>query len=145
MKNHLYLLRKKKKIKQYDMATALGVSPSYLSKIETGDQEPTEKFKTNCAKYLKMPVSFLFTERDIRDIFPDFYEGLKNIIWIHRFSRNIRQSTLAEKLEVSKPFLSKVELGLVEPSEKFKKNCVKILKLPLNELFPPGKTKKQED
>ena len=35
MKNHIYMLRKKRGIKQYDMARALGVSPSYLSKIET--------------------------------------------------------------------------------------------------------------
>jgi len=36
MNNHIYMLRKKRAIKQYDMARALGVSPSYLSKIETG-------------------------------------------------------------------------------------------------------------
>ena len=53
MKNHIYMLRKKRGIKQYDMARALGVSPSYLSKIETDSQEPTERFKVNVAKFLK--------------------------------------------------------------------------------------------
>lgn len=45
MNNHIYMLRKKRGVKQYDMARALGVSPSYLSKIETGAQEPTENSK----------------------------------------------------------------------------------------------------
>ena len=63
MKNHIYMLRKKRGIKQYDMARQLGVSPSYLSKIETDTQEPTEKFKVNSAKYHKTSIEKLFNDK----------------------------------------------------------------------------------
>ena len=135
MKNLIYLLRKKRKIKQYDMAATLGVSPSYLSKIETGAQEPTEKFKQNCAKFLKVPLESLFTDRDVEEVFPDFTDNLSNKLWAVRRTRGIRQYDMAKKLDVSTPFLSKVELGLIDPPDAFKKNCAKYLKLPVSELF----------
>jgi len=78
MKNHIYFLRRKNKIKQYDMATALKVSPSYLSKIESGSQKPTERFKKACADYLKVSEEDLFTEKDIEEAFPNFLKDLKN-------------------------------------------------------------------
>jgi transcriptional regulator with XRE-family HTH domain len=117
------------------MATALGVSPSYLSKIETGAQDPTEKFKINCAKFLKVTVESLFSDKDIEEVFPDFTENLGNRLWALRRIKGIRQYDMAKKLEVSTPFLSKVELGLIDPPESFKKNCSRIFKLPVNELF----------
>lgn len=135
MKNHVYMLRKKRAIKQYDMARALGVSPSYLSKIETGSQEPTEKFKINCAKYLKISVEKLFNEFTVEEVFPEFSEGLTNRLWAKRRQLGIRQYDMAKKLKVSSPFLSKVELGLVEPPDEFKQLASKILKVEENELF----------
>ncbi|MBE7411493.1 MAG: transcriptional regulator [Leptospiraceae bacterium] len=129
------MLRKKRAIKQYDMARALGVSPSYLSKIETGSQEPTEKFKINCAKYLKISVEKLFNEFTVEEVFPEFSEGLTNRLWAKRRQLGIRQYDMAKKLKVSSPFLSKVELGLVEPPDEFKQLASKILKVEENELF----------
>ena len=135
MKNHIYLLRKKKKVKQYDMAAALGVSPSYLSKIETGSQEPTEKFKVACAKFLKVSVDDLFNDKDVEEVFPNFTENLKNKLWAVRRIRGIRQYDMAKKLKVSTPFLSKVELGLIDPPDSFKQLCAKVYKMPVDELF----------
>lgn len=135
MKNHVYMLRKKRGIKQYDMARALGVSPSYLSKIETGSQDPTEKFKMNCAKYLKTSVEKLFNDFPVEEVFPEFSEGLTNKLWAKRRELGIKQYDMAKKLQVSTPFLSKVELGLLEPPQDFKQLASKIFKMEEKELF----------
>lgn len=135
MNNHIYMLRKKRGIKQYDMARALGVSPSYLSKIETGAQDPTEKFKSSCAKYLKTSLDKLFNDSAVEDIYPEFSNGLKNKLWAVRRELGIKQYDFAKKLKVSTPFLSKVELGLLEPPEDFKNLVSKVLKMEKNELF----------
>ena len=135
MKNHIFMLRKKRGIKQYDMARALGVSPSYLSKIETGSQEPTEKFKTSCAKYLKTSLEKLFNDKAVEEIYPEFSQGLTNRLWAIRRELGIKQYDMAKKLKVSTPFLSKVELGLLEPPEEFKALASKVLKMDQNDLF----------
>ncbi|AVQ13529.1 DNA-binding helix-turn-helix protein [Leptospira santarosai] len=135
MKNHIYMLRKKRGIKQYDMARALGVSPSYLSKIETGSQDPTEKFKQSCVKYLKTTLEKLFNEQPVENVYPEFTEGLTNRLWAKRRELGIKQYDMAKKLKVSTPFLSKVELGLLEPPEDFKNMASKALKMKKEELF----------
>ena len=135
MKNHIYMLRKKRGIKQYDMARTLGVSPSYLSKIETDTQEPTEKFKVNSAKYLKTSVEKLFNDKLVEDIFPEFSAGLTNKLWAKRREMGIKQYDMAKKLKVSTPFLSKVELGLIEPPPEFKQLASKVFKIDSKELF----------
>ncbi|HMV78396.1 MAG TPA: helix-turn-helix transcriptional regulator [Leptospiraceae bacterium] len=129
------MLRKKLNVKQYDMAKSLGVSPSYLSKIETGAQEPTKKFKTNCAKYLNTSVEKLFSEGTVEEVYPEFSEGLNNILWAKRRELGIKQREMAKKLKVSTPFLSKVEMGLIEPTEEFKKSVSKLLKVDARDLF----------
>lgn len=135
MNNHIYMLRKKRPVKQYDMARALGVSPSYLSKIETGSQAPTEKFKIACAKYLKTTVEKLFNDSVVEEIYPEFSAGLTNRLWAKRREMGIKQYDMAKKLKVSTPFLSKVELGLLEPPESFKKQASKVFKMEQDKLF----------
>ncbi len=135
MNNHIFMLRKKRGVKQYDMASSLAVSPSYLSKIETGAQDPTEKFKVACAKYLKTTVDRLFNESTVEEVFPEFANGLKNKLWAVRREMGLKQYDFAKKLKVSTPFLSKVELGLLEPTEKFKVMASKALKMSKNDLF----------
>ncbi|GBF49105.1 transcriptional regulator [Leptospira ryugenii] len=135
MNNHIYMLRKKRGVKQYDMARALGVSPSYLSKIETGAQEPTEKFKVACAKYLKTSVDRLFNDSLVEKVYPEFANGLKNKLWAVRRELGIKQYDFAKKLKVSTPFLSKVELGLLDPPEQFKTLASKALKKSKKDLF----------
>ncbi|MDX1960589.1 MAG: helix-turn-helix transcriptional regulator [Leptospiraceae bacterium] len=129
------MLRKKRGIKQYDMARALSVSPSYLSKIETDSQEPTEKFKINSAKFLKTSVEKLFNEEQVEEVFPEFTSGLNNKLWAKRREMGVKQYDMAKKLKVSTPFLSKVELGLIEPPEEFKQLASKVFKIDQKELF----------
>ncbi len=129
------MLRKKRGIKQYDMARALGVSPSYLSKIETDSQEPTERFKVNVAKFLKTSIEKLFNDLPVEEIFPEFSTGLTNKLWAKRREMGIKQYDMAKKLKVSTPFLSKVELGLLEPTDEFKQLASKVFKMEQSELF----------
>lgn len=132
--NLLYYARRKKNIKQYTMAKDLGVSPSYLSKIETGAQAPTDKFKKACADYLGIPQKQLFEDND--QYMNKIEKGLGNKIWTIRRQKGIKQYDLAQKLKVSPSYLSKVETGNQEPSAKFIKDCAKVLKVSENELFP---------
>jgi len=117
------------------MATAIGVSPSYLSKIETGVQKPTKKLKRACVEYLKVSIDDLFNDKDIVKAFPDFLKDIKNKLWAIRKMKGIRQRAFAGKLKVSIPYLSKVEFGLIEPSDSFKKNCAKEFRMSEEKIF----------
>lgn len=58
--NRLWEARRKRKMKQYELARMLGCSPSYLSRIEKGLQQPTIAFRKRCAKILKIKEIELF-------------------------------------------------------------------------------------
>jgi len=135
MKNHIFFLRRKDNIKQQDMASVLGISPSYLSKLESGSKEPTEKIKFACADFLKVNVNDLFNDDATELVFPDFSKDLKCKVWVIRMKRGITQKELAEKLNISMSYLSKVEFGHTDPSKSFKKKCASELDLPVEMLF----------
>ena len=59
-KNKLWLARKKKNIKQNELAKNLGCTPSFLCKVEKGQKVPSDKFKKKCAKILKIKEVDLF-------------------------------------------------------------------------------------
>jgi transcriptional regulator with XRE-family HTH domain len=61
--NHLWSVRIKRNIKQNKLAELIGCSPSYLSKIEKGLQEPNAVFKKKCAKILKIKETELFPDK----------------------------------------------------------------------------------
>jgi transcriptional regulator with XRE-family HTH domain len=61
--NYLWSVRLKKNIKQNKLAELIGCSPSYLSKIENGIQEPNATFKKKCAKILKIKEIELFPNK----------------------------------------------------------------------------------
>lgn len=63
--NNLWIVRLKKNIKQNKLAELIGCSPSYLSKIEKGLQEPNTAFKKKCAKILKVKEIELFPNHKI--------------------------------------------------------------------------------
>ncbi len=60
LNNKLWSIRKKKGIKQVELARKLDCSPSYLSKIEKGHQSPSEEMRKKCAKILKIRENELF-------------------------------------------------------------------------------------
>lgn len=137
MANMILYYRRKKNIKQVDMAKALHVSPSYLCKIERGVQEPTEEFKKQCAKHLNVSIAKLFPENfpDKKEIINDFVPS-KNKLWSIRISKGIKQYELAKMLHCSPSYLSKIEKGMQHPTDDFKKICAKVLKVKETEIFP---------
>jgi putative transcriptional regulator len=135
VKNLLAHIRRKKNIKQNDMAMAVNVSPSYLCKIETGAQQPTGKFKKACSRYLGMPENALFPDNIDPVKINTINRTFKNKLWSARKEKGIMQYELAKLLDCSPSYLSKVEKGLQEPTVKFKKKCAMILKIKEAELF----------
>ncbi len=59
--NKLWSVRRERGIKQYELARMLDCSPSYLSKVEKGLQQPNVRFKKKCAKILKVKEVELFS------------------------------------------------------------------------------------
>ncbi len=135
MKNTISILRRKRNIKQYDLAKALKVSPSYLCKIEKGIIEPTEKLIRDCARILKVPQEELFFKNNPGG---DDRNGtrLSNQLWAVRKERGIKQYALAQMVGCSPSYLSKVEKGYQHPNPQFKKKCAKVLKIKEVVLFP---------
>ncbi len=136
MNNILPLLRRKKKIKQRELAVVLDVSPSYLCKVEKGLVDPTDSFRQSCAQYFDEQISILFPEevKKKNDTYSD--EQSANNVWSARKRKNIKQNKLAELVGCSPSYLSKIEKGKQVPNEKFKKKCAKVLKIKEAELFP---------
>jgi transcriptional regulator with XRE-family HTH domain len=63
LKNLLKLKRWQAGMKQYELASLLGCSASYLSMVENGRVEPTEEFKEKTATTLNLNVKDLFPEK----------------------------------------------------------------------------------
>lgn len=135
MANILPYIRRKMKLKQNDLAKALGVSPSYLCKIENGTMEPNEKFMDSCAEYLKVPRTVLFPTKVQKEKISTMEMNQKNRLWTVRQQKGIRQYELAKLLKCSPSYLSKIEKGLQKPSMNFKNRCAKLLKVKMQELF----------
>lgn len=136
MENLIPILRRKKKIKQIDLAHALDVSPSYLCKVEKGLVEPTESFRESCSSFLGESIEIIFPPQGEKRSINLNERTSANNIWSVRQKKNIKQNRLAELLECSPSYLSKIEKGLQQPNDKFKKKCAKILKTKETELFP---------
>ncbi|PKL35651.1 MAG: transcriptional regulator [Spirochaetae bacterium HGW-Spirochaetae-1] len=139
MENMIPHIRREKKVKQVDLARALDVSPSYLCKIEKGLQEPTEKFINGCAEFFNVSVEELFPLRKKKESLKKINEKFTNRLWSTRTEKGIKQYELAKVLNCSPSYLSKVEKGLQQPNNKFRKKCARILKVKETELFPDGK------
>lgn len=137
MDNRLSYMRRKSGMKQYDLAKRLEVSPSLLCKIEKGIQEPTEYFMSRCAEIFNENIEAIFNTGSERkgNILTESVTS-RNNIWPARVQKNIKQNRLAEQLGCSPSYLSKIEKGLQEPNDAFKKKCAKILKIKEKVLFP---------
>jgi len=115
------------------MAEAMDVSPSYLCKIEKGLQDPTADFINKASNFLNIPNPKLFPEKIKKSEVHKL--NSQNKLWTVRKERGIKQYELAEMLNVSPSYLSKVEKGIQHPTEKFRKQCAKVLKVKEKVLF----------
>jgi putative transcriptional regulator len=136
LRNLIPYIRRKKNIKQYDLARALRVSPSYLCKIEKGLVEPTDKFMKDCSKYFRVSPDEIFIRNETRENGGIAEVKHSNRLWTVRKEKGIKQYTLARMLGCSPSYLSKIEKGFQIPNNKFKKHCAKILKMKEIYLFP---------
>ena len=62
---------------------------------------------------------------------------MKNVLKIKRWERGIKQYELATLLGCSSTYLSMVENGRIEPSEKFKEKVSEIFNLDMDQIFQP--------
>lgn len=140
MKNLIPHYRRQRKVKQTEMARELNVSPSFLCKVEKGLAEPSMKFKAACSEFLDVPESVLFPQHalKIKNGEVSLPSGTEpgNLLWQIRIDRGIKQNELARLLSCSPSFLSKVEKGLQDPGDEFKKKCARIFKIKQTVLFP---------
>ncbi|HPJ34486.1 MAG TPA: helix-turn-helix transcriptional regulator [Spirochaetota bacterium] len=136
MENIIPILRRKNKIKQLDLARELDVSPSYLCKVEKGLVDPTDSFIESCSVILNESKDVIFPPEGKKKVTTFHEKNFTNNIWNVRQKRKIKQNRLAEMLECSPSYLSKIEKGLQQPNDKFRKKCAKILKIKETELFP---------
>jgi len=134
--NMLPVLRRKKMIKQRDLARLLDVSPSYLCKVEKGMIEPAETFRNSCALFFNETVDNIFLVKPVLHMDNHGENRFHNNVWAARIKKNLKQNRLAELLGCSPSYLSRVEKGLQQPSIKFRKQCARILKIRESELFP---------
>jgi DNA-binding XRE family transcriptional regulator len=104
--------------------------------VEKGLVKPTESFKKTCAGYFNENVELIFPVKQISKtiLYSDGFTV--NNVWAARKKKNIKQNKLAEQLECSPSYLSKIEKGMQMPTDKFKKKCARILKIKEKELFP---------
>lgn len=132
----LPLLRRKRMIKQRDLARMLDVSPSYLCKVEKGMIEPAETFRNSCADFFNDTVENIFLVKPALNMDKQGQTRFHNNLWAARIKKKIKQNQLAGELNCSPSYLSRIEKGLQLPSLKFRKQCAKILKISESELFP---------
>ena len=139
MRNLIYYLRKQKRLKQYRLAQELNVSSSYLSKVETGIQEPTPEFKQKCAEFFGLTEEEIFPpDEKFEEVLQKYIKGdagTKNKIWKFRKQKGMKQYELAKQLGISPSDLSKFENGLLEPSRDLLEKCAEILGVNVNELY----------
>ena len=79
------LLRINAGIKQKDLAHTLGITPSYLSLVETGKKQPGRRLIERAAEKLGVPVSYIFRHnerpKDITKEQEELFDLLKDVIW----------------------------------------------------------------
>lgn len=64
IENNLRMLRKERNLNQEDLAIAIGSSCRTISRIETGERNPSLELALRIAAYLKLPLEEVFQACD---------------------------------------------------------------------------------
>lgn len=136
MKNVIAFVRREKRISQVKLAELVGVSPSYLCKIEKSIIDPSSLFIEKCCLVLEVDRSVLFPQKMSVKKIVVHARPQKNSIWLERKKQGIKQVELARRINFSPSYLSKVETGQQMPTDFFKKQCAKVLRKKESDLFP---------
>lgn len=115
----LYLARKKKKWTQMQLAKQLGIKQAYVSRYETGKDEPSDAIKKHIAELLEVSPDYLMgnTPDESSDL-PDPNEA-KTLAHRIRVVRNYyrkSQTEFARELGIGQSTLSAIETGMTTPS-----------------------------
>ena len=84
--------RSEKKMKQEELANQLGISPSYLSKIETAKQVPTVNLIEKIAKVLEKSIAYFF----VKNKHEEMWLELERDIWKSEITKVLSRSTKEE-------------------------------------------------
>ena len=123
-------------LKQEELAKAVGISQSELSKIERGQREPTYLIARKFAHHLRMDIDVLFGNPTSHTTLP------KSLLTQARHAAGLQQQTMAAQLGVSAAYLSRVEHGKQAPSMKFALAVSQLLHQTIDALFgPPEETR----
>lgn len=136
MKNLIPYVRRKQRISQIELARKIGVSPSYLCKIEKSIQEPSLSFIKRCEEILNVNRDELFPERLTKNTITAICTNQAHPLWLERKKIGMKQIDLANRVQCSPSYLSKVERYQLQPTEFFKRQCAKVLKKSELDLFP---------
>ena len=123
-------------LKQEELAKALGISQSELSKIERGQREPTYLIARKFAHHLRTDIDVLFGHPTPHSASP------QSVLTQARLAAGLQQQTMATQLGVSAAYLSRVEHGKQAPSMKFALAVSQLLHQTIDALFgPPEETR----
>lgn len=77
------IIRRAKNIKQKDFASLIGVTPSYLSLIESGKKDPSYSLIKKSAENLRIPLVLLLQDEDNESdsLPPDLRNSLRKLFY----------------------------------------------------------------
>ncbi|MBN2436169.1 MAG: helix-turn-helix domain-containing protein [Spirochaetes bacterium] len=136
MNNMIPIIRRDKKISQARLAKMIGVSPSYLCKIEKSLQQPSVDFVKKCSEILEVPENELFPDKINSKELIKIMSQKNNPLWVERRKLGMKQVELARLVKCSPSYLSKVENNQLVPTDFFQSQCSKVLKKKRSYLFP---------
>jgi putative transcriptional regulator len=71
-------------IKQKELAGKLGITPNYLSIVETGKKQPGRSLIEKAAKELNIPIEYLFLSEQSKNVsaeHKELYDQLSDTLW----------------------------------------------------------------
>ncbi len=108
-------LRDKRKITAKELATRVGLSPSQLSRIETGQRRVDAPTLAKIAAALRVPSSYFFPDQNLGmneslDL-PGRYESIAKLVRHERRKRHLSAQELGSKIGKGKFFVLDLENG----------------------------------
>ncbi|MED0951691.1 helix-turn-helix transcriptional regulator [Bacillus mobilis] len=79
LKEKIKTLRKKRKMTQKAFGELMGVSESFISKVESGDKEPSKDSLFMLCSKINVPISYFFEGEDNTDVF-NLFNQIKEVI-----------------------------------------------------------------
>ena len=125
MAKSLVRLRRKHGVSQRELARKLGVTPSYICKVERDAEEPSDEFMHACEQALAALGDEPATE--------------VNRLWEYRNRTGMTQRELAKALHCSPSYVSRVEKGTLRPTDLFVTECARLFGVRASRIFPEPK------